>query len=55
LSGRPSLRSGLFGLRLLPFVQYWELKLAALEPGLHRIDVVAGSSPVWRTFFRLTE
>ena len=38
-----------------PFVQYWEVKLAALKPGLHRVDVVAGASPVWRTFFRLTE
>lgn len=37
------------------FVQYWELRLAALKPGIHRIDVVAGTSPVWRTFFRLAE
>jgi hypothetical protein len=37
------------------FVQYWEVGLTSLKPGLHRVDVVAGSLPVWRTFFRLTE
>jgi hypothetical protein len=37
------------------FVQYWEVKLASLKPGLHRVDVVAGSFLVWRTFFRLSE
>jgi hypothetical protein len=37
------------------FVQYWQLKLAGLKPGLHRVDAMAGASPVWRSFFRLTE
>lgn len=37
------------------FVLTWELKLAALKPGLYRVDMVAGASPVWRTFFRLAD
>jgi hypothetical protein len=37
------------------FVQYWEIPLAPLRPGIHRFDVVLGQEPVWRTFFRLTD
>ena len=37
------------------FVQSWELPLAALRPGIYRVDVVLGVEPVWRTFFRLTD
>jgi hypothetical protein len=36
-------------------IQYWQVNLAALKPGVYRVDLVAGSDPVWRTFFRVTE
>jgi hypothetical protein len=38
-----------------PFVQYWTIPLAALKPGLYRVDLMLGADPVWRTFFRLDE
>jgi hypothetical protein len=43
------LRSGQY------MVQYWGINLAALRPGIYRVDLFAGSDPVWRTFFRVTE
>ena len=37
------------------FVQYWEIALPGLKPGIYRVDVLAGADPMWRTFFRLDE
>ncbi len=37
------------------FVQYWEIDLASLQPGIYRVDVVMGPDPVWRTFFRVAD
>jgi hypothetical protein len=38
-----------------PFVQYWKIPLDPLKPGLYRVDVVLGTDPVWRSFFRLAD
>jgi hypothetical protein len=36
-------------------VQYWKFDLATFKPGIYRVDVVLGTEPVWRTFFRVTD
>ena len=46
--GKLKLRSGQY------LVQYWNITLAALKPGIYRVDLFAGPDPVWRTFFRVT-
>jgi len=46
---RVKLRSG------QPFVQYWQMDVSRSRPGVYRVDVVLGTDPVWRTFFRVTE
>ncbi len=33
----------------------WQLPIANMPPGIYRVDVLLGQSPVWRTFFRITE
>jgi len=38
-----------------PFVQYWQIPLAQLPPGLYRVDYSVGGEPVWRDFFYLVE
>jgi hypothetical protein len=37
------------------FVQYWGVPLATLKAGIHRVDVLIGVNPVWRTFFVVTD
>ncbi|OFV86543.1 MAG: hypothetical protein A2V74_12790 [Acidobacteria bacterium RBG_16_70_10] len=37
------------------FVHSWSIDLARLKPGIYRVDVVLGTDPVWRTFFRVTD
>jgi hypothetical protein len=37
------------------FVQGWEIDLAALKAGVYRVDVVAGTAPLWRSFFRMID
>ena len=37
------------------FVQWWEIALSGLKPGLYRVDATKAGEPVWRTFFRLTD
>jgi hypothetical protein len=37
------------------FVQGWEIDLAALKAGVYRVDVVAGTAPLWRSFFRVID
>jgi len=37
------------------FAQYWKIPLAPLPPGLYRVDLVAGSNTVWRSFFYLAD
>jgi len=33
----------------------WSFAIGSLTPGFYRVDVVLGTTPVWRTFFRITE
>jgi hypothetical protein len=33
----------------------WNFAIGSLTLGFYRVDVVLGASPVWRTFFRITE
>jgi hypothetical protein len=37
------------------FVQWWTTDLAALRPGIYRIDALKNADPVWRTYFRVTD
>jgi len=37
------------------FVQWWEIALGPLKPGVYRVDATKNGDPVWRTFFRLTD
>jgi hypothetical protein len=47
-SGKLKLRAGDY------FVQHWKINVAALKPGIYRVDLFAGTDPVWWTFFRVT-
>jgi S1-C subfamily serine protease len=33
----------------------WQIPLAAIPPGLYRVEIVFDGAPVWRTFVRITE
>ena len=34
---------------------FWTVVISNLPPGLYRVDMVLDTTPVWRTFFRITE
>lgn len=33
----------------------WKVPLSSLQPGVYRVDVIAGDEPQWRQYFRLIE
>jgi hypothetical protein len=34
---------------------WWQLDISKLPAGLYRLDIILGSNPAWRTFFRIIE
>lgn len=37
------------------YINTWTLGIGSLPVGIYRVDVVIDASPVWRTYFRITE
>jgi hypothetical protein len=34
---------------------FWRSDIANLKPAIYRVDVLLGSKPVWRVFFRVRD